>query len=61
MYLVVRPDGARCWRLDFRRPDLGKRNTLSLGVYPDVSSSKAREEGDTTRKWVADGTNFRRC
>src|SRR5215469_10989326 len=46
MYLLVKPDGARWWRFDYRRPGTGKRNTLSLGVYPDVSLKKARERRD---------------
>ena len=32
MYLLVTPDGARYWRLDYRFG--GKRRTLALGVYP---------------------------
>ena len=55
MYLLVRPDGARWWRFDYRRPDSGKRNTLSLGTYPDVSLRKARDKRDEARKLVADG------
>ena len=29
LYLLLRPDGAKWWRLDYRRPITGKRNTLS--------------------------------
>ena len=36
LYLLLRPDGARWWRWDYRRPVTGKRNTLSLGTYPDT-------------------------
>ena len=32
MYLLVTPDGARYWRMDYRFA--GKRRTLALGVYP---------------------------
>ena len=35
MYLLVGADGSRRWRFDYRRPSSGKRNTLSLGIYPD--------------------------
>src|ERR1700730_14699091 len=31
MYLLVKPDGARYWRLDYRFS--GKRRTRALGVY----------------------------
>ena len=43
MYLLVKPEGGKLWRFDYRRPGTKKRNTLSLGTYPDVSLRKARE------------------
>ena len=55
MYLLVRPDGAAWWRFDYRRPGTGKRNTLSLGTYPDVSLKRAREKREDARRLVADG------
>jgi integrase len=55
MYLLVKPDGARWWRFDYRRPDSAKRNTLSLGVFPDVTLKRAREKRDEARKLLADG------
>lgn len=55
MYLLVKPDGARWWRFDYRRPDARTRNTLSLGTYPDVSLRKAREKRDEARALLADG------
>jgi len=55
MYLLVKPDGAKWWRIDYRRPDTRKRNTLSLGTYPDVSLRKARDRRDEARKLLADG------
>ena len=55
MYLLVKPDGARWWRFDYRRPGTTKRNTLSLGTYPDVSLRQARERRDQSRKPIADG------
>ncbi len=36
LYLLLRPDGGKWWRLDYRRPVTGKRNTLSLGVQSRV-------------------------
>jgi hypothetical protein len=36
LYLLVQPNGSKWWRFDYRRPTTG-RNTLSFGVYPDVS------------------------
>lgn len=55
MYLLVKPDGARWWRFDYRRPNSGSRNTISLGVYPDVSLRLARDRRDDARKQLASG------
>ena len=48
MYLLVKPDGARYWRLDYRFA--GKRRTLALGVYPTVTLSYARTRREEARK-----------
>ncbi len=42
MYLLVKPNGRKYWRLDYRFR--GKRKTLALGVYPKVSLKDAREK-----------------
>jgi integrase len=47
MYLLVTPDGARYWRLDYRFA--GKRRTLALGVYPTVTLSSARSRREDAR------------
>lgn len=52
MYLLVNTAG-KYWRFDYRF--LGKRRTLALGVYPDVSLAKARERRNTARTLLADG------
>jgi hypothetical protein len=44
MYLLVKPDGGRYWRLDYRFA--GKRRTLALGVYPITTLSSARIQRD---------------
>jgi hypothetical protein len=48
MYLLVTPDGARYWRLDYRFA--GKRRTLALGVYPIMTLSGARAGRDEARR-----------
>jgi len=53
LYVLVRPDGARYWRMDYRWH--GKRRTLALGVYPHVSLSEARDKRDQTKKKLAAG------
>lgn len=56
LYLLVRPDGARWWRWDYRRPNRS-RNTLSLGTYPAVSLKSAREKRDELRRLLAAGVD----
>lgn len=57
LYLLVRPDGGKWWRWDYRRPVTGKRNTLSLGTYPDTGLAVARERHAEARKLLAAGTD----
>jgi hypothetical protein len=51
MYLLVTPDGARYWRMDYRFA--GKRRTLALGVYPIVTLSNARTHREHARLLLA--------
>ncbi len=53
LYLLVRPDGARYWRMDYRLS--GRRGTLAFGVYPDVSLADAREKREIAKKQLAAG------
>ena len=52
MYLLVTSSG-KYWRIDYRF--LGKRKTLALGVYPEVSLAKARARRQDVRETLADG------
>src|SRR5215217_4439420 len=54
LYLLVNAIG-KYWRLDYRFA--GKRKTLALGVYPDVTLAKARERRDDARKLLAGDTD----
>src|SRR3546814_7124058 len=53
----MRPDGARWWRMDYRRPVTGKRNTISLGTYPVVGPAEAREKHQAAKKLLAAGVD----
>jgi integrase len=55
MYLLVAPDGARYWRLDYRFS--GKRRTLALGVYPTVTLATARTLRERARALLAKGSD----
>lgn len=54
MYLLVKAAG-RYWRMDYRY--LGKRKTLALGTYPEVSLAKARQRRDLARSQLADSVD----
>ena len=51
MYLLVRGQ-AKYWRMDYRFA--GKRKTLPLGVYPEVSLAKARQRRDKAKEQLTD-------
>ena len=42
LYVEVRSNGSKYWRLKYRYN--GKEKRLALGVYPEVSLSEAREK-----------------
>jgi integrase len=51
LFLLVVPAGGKWWRLKYRFG--GKEKLLSLGTYPEVSLSDAREKRDQARKLLA--------
>ncbi len=53
MYLLVQPTGSKWWRLKYRIG--GKEKMLSIGVYPDVTLSEARDRREQARKLLANG------
>jgi integrase len=55
LYLLVRPNGSKYWRYDYRFA--GKRKTLALGVYPDTSLADARKLHQAAREALAKGTD----
>jgi single-stranded DNA-specific DHH superfamily exonuclease len=52
MYLLVTATG-KYWRYDYRF--LGKRKTLAIGLYPDVTLKDARALHDEARSLLAKG------
>ncbi|MGO1072883.1 tyrosine-type recombinase/integrase [Lysobacter sp. CA199] len=55
LYILINTDGSRWWRWDYRRPVTSKRNTLSLGTYPEVSLADARNRHAEARRQLAAG------
>jgi integrase len=49
--LLVTPAGGKIWRLRYRFA--GREKMLSLGIWPDVSLSTARERREEARKLIA--------
>ena len=55
LYFVVRRNGSKFFRLDFRYG--GKRLSMSLGTYPKVSLKEAREKKDESKKLLNENIN----
>ena len=55
LYLLVKPNAGRYWRLDYRF--VGKRKTLAFGTYPEVSLVAAREKRARARQILQSGTD----
>jgi len=55
LYLLVGKTGRKYFRFDYRF--FGKRKTMALGVYPDVSLAEARERRDEARKLIQKGVD----
>lgn len=53
MYLLIQTSGSKYWRMDYRFT--GKRKTLAIGVYPDVTLVEARDRREQARKLLANG------
>ena len=55
MYLFINSKGQKYWRMDYRYG--GKRKTLALGVYPDISLSDARDRRDNAKQQLQNDIN----
>jgi len=53
LYLLVDTKGSKLWRYDYRFA--GKRKTLALGIYPEVSLKEAREAHYEAKKQIQKG------
>jgi integrase len=55
LYLDVRANGSRYWRLAYRFA--GREKLMALGVYPEVSLAEARRRRDEARILLRNGTD----
>jgi hypothetical protein len=53
LYLLVKPNGGKYWRLKYRVA--GKEKLLALGVYPEVTLADARAKRDEAKRGIAGG------
>lgn len=53
LYLLVRANGAKLWRLKYHLA--GRERSLALGEYPDVSLTRARQKAGEARNLVHEG------
>lgn len=53
LFIDVRPNGAKYWRLKYRIA--GKEKLLALGVYPEVGLAAARDAAAAARQAIARG------
>jgi hypothetical protein len=53
LILEIHPNGGKYWRLKYRFA--GREKRLSLGVFPDVKVSQARERRDEARELLVEG------
>ena len=55
LYLLVTKAGGKHWKLKYKFD--GKEKKLSLGAYPDITLSKARELRESNKQLIANGIN----
>ena len=55
--LWILPSGKKSWRLQYKRPDDGKADTLTLGLFPKFGLADARQWRDEMLAKIAAGRN----
>jgi integrase len=55
LYLLVTPSGGKLWRFKYRFE--GKEKLLSLGTYPEISLSDARQRREDAKRLLANGAD----
>lgn len=57
LLLYVSPSGGRTWRIRYAHPITKKRQTFTIGPYPEFTLSEAREQRDDVRRMVSRGVD----
>ncbi|MGZ5059753.1 MAG: tyrosine-type recombinase/integrase [Methylobacter sp.] len=53
MYVLINSNGSKYFRYNYRFA--GKRKTLALGIYPEISLKQAREKRDIAKRQILEG------
>ncbi len=53
LYLLIDKNGGTSWRFDYTRPIIKKRNTISIGSYPEITLAIARQYREEFRSQIA--------
>ena len=53
LFFIIDKNGSAYWRWDYARPITKKRNSISFGIYPEVSLLNARAKRTECRELLA--------
>lgn len=53
LYLLIDKHGGTYWRFDYTRPIVKTRNTIAIGVYPEITLAQARQYREKFRSELA--------
>ncbi|QDP01569.1 integrase domain-containing protein [Thalassotalea sp. PS06] len=53
--IKIMPTGSKQWIFEYTKPATGKRSTMGLGVFPDISLKQARDMRQEARKLLGEG------
>jgi len=57
LFLLVKKNGSKYWRLKYRHPQTKKERMLALGVYPAVGLKDARQKREDARSLLSEGVD----
>lgn len=55
LILYVKLSGSKVWRFRYYKPITGKRQTMTIGAYPEISLAEARQHREDARALLAKG------
>lgn len=57
LFLLVKSNGGKLWRMKYKRLLTNKENLLSFGNYPEISLQQARKMRDEARELISTGVD----